>query len=143
MDLKEFYKTVEDIVLYPGTVDELNKRKDVTVSGKRYEEIPLHGGKKFITGVIIPSPSEFQELTNVMQDAAEALGGMGLDVDDADVNKLTEMLEPTMKKLYGIPAVMNMDLRLKVKEIGANGLVCVQLYNKEDRYMGIPVSVVE
>ena len=53
MNLQEFYKTVEDIILYPGTVNELNQRKDIIESCKKYEEMPLVGGKKFITGIII------------------------------------------------------------------------------------------
>ena len=133
MDLKQFYKQVEKIVLYPGSVDDLNRMEKLTNSGKHYNLVPIKGSTKYLTGPIIPGPNQFKELIDTIQ----------FEADDelkitASTQKLafTQKLEELVMQTYG-----DLDIRMKAQEIGAHGLVHVQLYNKERVYMGVPVKL--
>ncbi len=61
--LDEFYKSVEDIFLFPGNLLELNDTYyQKGLPNGRYRVLPIEGSKRFIRGVIIPDPEEIQEL---------------------------------------------------------------------------------
>ncbi|MCD6226539.1 MAG: hypothetical protein J7J93_01965 [Candidatus Aenigmarchaeota archaeon] len=152
MDLKEFHKSIEDIVLFPGSLYELNILEKVNGSGKTYELIQQKDGEKYLTGPIIPKPSELKEMIRVMQgvggildksDLGLELGldDLGFELDKYKMDEMAGMLEEIMITLYETPELMETDIRLKAKKIGANGLVDVRLYHKDGIYMGVPVKL--
>jgi len=128
MDLKKFYEDVKDIVLYPGSLNELNMIEQARGDGLMYELLPQEGSVKYIIGTIIPSPSECEEIIGIMDgfldDAADLMNG----------------LEEMVMELYG-ENVIDADIRMKAKKIGANGLIHVRLYNTDGIYMGVPVKI--
>jgi len=62
---------------------------------------------------------------------------------ESELGEASEMLEGLARQIYENPALREMDIRMKAKEIGANGLVHVQLYTKEGTYMGVPVELIK
>lgn len=145
MDLKEFHKSIEDIVLYPGGLDELNILEQATSSGRTYELMPQKEGVRYLTGIIIPKPSEFKERMTAMQSVTGTLSknNLGLALHEDGMNEMTGMLGQIMTEIYQTPELMNIDIRLKAKKIGADGLIHFQLYDKDAIYMGIPVKLKE
>jgi hypothetical protein len=152
MDLRQFYMEAGKIALFPGSVDDLNRIESASNSGKQYELMPVDGGRKYLTGAIIPSPTEIRELMKAQLSGISAFSESGLaakmDMNPETISEFesqfgeaSEMLEQLTKQMFGNPAIMGMDLRMKAREIGANGLVHVQLYNKEATYMGVPVKL--
>jgi len=144
MDLKQFYKSVEDIVLYPGDLNGLNLQEQVNGSGRVYELMPQKDAIKYIKGSIIPKPSELKEMVAAVQGASGKLdklcSNLGLDEDTlGDMSGM--MLEQMLLEAFEAPEFQNTDLRLKAKEAGADGLVHFQLYNTNDQYMGVPVKL--
>ncbi len=145
MNMKEFYEDVEKIFLFPGCIDDLNSRTGKNIE---YERIRMKGGKQFLTGIVIPSIEEIKELTAVAQEGVDAaqglLGQLGVPFEDDDVLKqgfaqAQKMLEKVAEKAYGNPALMQRDIRMKAKELGAYGVAYFQMYNKDGLYMGVPV----
>jgi hypothetical protein len=136
MDIKEFYKSVEDIVLYPGSIDELNKI--ISVSGRKgaYELMPQQGNILYVTGVIIPTIPEMKKGLGIAKNITESLAMFR----SQDLDLGTERLEEMMNELYMNPAMLSSDIRVAAKEIGANGLIHFQLFSKEDLYIGVPVK---
>lgn len=140
------------IALFPGSVDDLNRIESLSNSGRRYELMPIDGGRKYLTGVIIPSPTELRELMNAQISGMAAFKetelASDLDLEPKELAELEnqvgeayELIEQLAKQMFGKPEIMRMDIRMKAKEVGANGLVHVQLYNKEGLYMGVPVKL--
>jgi len=140
MDMKKFYKDIKGIVLYPGTLDELNRTERISGRDRVYELMPQKGSIMYITGVIIPSPSEVKEIFGLVRNVGMAFAkpdSLGLPEDD--VEEQVDGLENMLAALIGNREMINMDIRLRAKKIGANGLIHVHLYSKEGSHMGIPV----
>ena len=152
MDLRQFYMEAGKIALFPGSVDDLNRMESASNSGGQYELMPVDGGRKYLIGDIIPSPTEVRELMKAQLSGISAFSASRLaakmDMNpeilseiESQFGETFEMLEQLTKKMFENPAVMDMDIRMKARKIGANGLVHVQLYNKEATYMGVPVKL--
>ena len=143
MEIKEFYKSVEDIILYPGNLKELNRLEQINGGDKSYELMPQNNGQRYLTGTIIPGQLEFEEAMTLVRITSGALSesDLDLDLDNEELGVLPEMMEQMTTKLYGKSEVQNLDLRLKAKKIGANGLIHIQMYNKDGTYMGVPVKL--
>lgn len=133
MGLKNFYETVEDIVLYPGTLDELNRIERRGKTGKIYDFMPQLSGQQYIIGILVPTAEEFKDFMMV---ARAAVGALSEDLENAEI---LERAEELRDKLFSSPQVRAQDLRVKAKKIGAQGLIHVQLYTKDSLYMGVPV----
>lgn len=153
MDLPQFYMEAGKIVLFPGNVDDLN-RLDITSNASRgmeYSLMPMQGGRKFITGMLIPSPIELRELMQLQMgglSAAKTSGltsklGLNKELDDAEAQagEAFKMIEQLARQMFGQQATMDADIRMKARLLGANGLVHVQLYTKDGMYMGVPVRL--
>ncbi len=121
MRMNKFYKKVEDIILFPGTVDELNDQEELNKSGRVYETLPQQGGVRYISGSIIQSPEKFKELALALL----SIAGGGSNIEQK-VEKSGFILDFMVDKMYELPEVQQMDIRLKAKKMGANGLVHVQ-----------------
>lgn len=146
MNLKQFRKEIEEIFIFPGSIGDLHKMLGQACN---YEPILIPGGKKFLTGIIIPSIGELRELTSMMQEGIGsvqnvleqvAIGDENPDLTSDLFSKTGEMLEKMTAALYENPAIMKHDIRMKAKELGAHGLVYFQMYTKNDVYMGVPVK---
>lgn len=146
MDLNEFYKQVEGIIIFPGSVDDLNRVEEKAVSGNKYELFPVTGGNKFISGVIVPSKEELKAQLAVMSGIFAGIAELQGEEAEGAKKELDEMLEsqlePFLHKMLGSPALMSLDLRLKAKQLGADGIVHVQMYDKNGRHFGVPVKLV-
>ncbi|MBI4919020.1 hypothetical protein HY837_03760 [archaeon] len=144
MDLNEFYKQVDGIVMFPGSVEELNRLEFSKKSGRSYSIVPLEGNRTFFTGVIVPSKEELREMICVMKGVAVGFAALrGEEAASAQKELEEEIeseLEPVLHQLLGSPALMDLDLRLKAKKLGADGVVHVQMYNKDGMYFGVPVK---
>ncbi|MBA3064108.1 hypothetical protein FP803_01580 [Candidatus Woesearchaeota archaeon] len=155
MRMNKFYKTVEDIVLFPGTVDELNDQEELItmrktgmecLSKKVYKTLPQQIGIRYISGVIIPSLEKLKEIGLTLLSIAGGESNI-----EQKVKQKGLILDFMVDKMYEIPEVQQMDIRLKAKKMGANGLVHVQYEGtsnlKSDfgnitiqTYMGLPVT---
>jgi len=130
MRMNKFYKNVEDIILFPGTVNELNDQEELITMGKTgkeclskkvYKTLPQQGGVRYISGVIIPSPEKLKET---------ALALLSIASGDSNIEQKVEknglILDFMVDKMYKLPELQKIDIRIKAKEMGANGLVHVQ-----------------
>ena len=152
MDLKQFYREAGKIVLFPGSIADLNAIEalsDSRSSIRRYQLMPVEGGQKYLTGILIPSPAELREQTTAKRLGMAVLQTSGLagrlDSETEAVAELGEVLETIERltiQIVSKPEIMGMDIRMKAREIGANGLVHFQAHgNKEETYMGVPVKL--
>ncbi len=155
MDLKEFYKGIKGIVLFPGSVDELNILEEINSSDREYKLMPIKGDKKYLIGTIIPNLKEIEEQVNNLKEgirirvkAISAIGGLETSLAQEigreafkELGPIGNIVESLYTENIKNPAFLGMDIRLKAKEIGANGLVHVQVYDKESFYMGVPVKL--
>ena len=153
MKLQQFYRETGKITLFPGSVDDLNTIESLSNSNKQYELMPVDSGRKYLTGAIIPSLTEVRELMKEQISGISALGESGLaakllDFDTETISGLkdhlgdaSKIVEQLAKQMFENPAIMGTDIRMKAKKIGANGLIHIQLYNKEETYMGVPVRL--
>ena len=159
MNMNKFYKTVEDIILFPGTVDELNDQEELIrlecKTGKEYqykrvyETLPQQVGIRYISGVIIPSLEKLKEIGLTLLSIAGDESNIEQKVKQKDL-----ILDFMIDKMYELPEVQQMDIRLKAKAMGANGLVHVQYEGTSSislkssdfsnislqTYMGLPVT---
>jgi len=156
MSMNKFYKSVEDIILFPGTLDELNGQeelirllnKDKSIPQRVYQLLPQQGGVRYISGVIIQSPEKLKEIGLTLL----SIAGGGSNIEQK-VEKSGFILDFMVDKMYELPKVQQMDIRLKAKKMGANGLVHVQYEGTSNlslkgsdfnsislhTYMGLPV----
>ena len=111
--LEEFYKSVEDIFLFLGNISELNELK---------YDLPQYVllGREYIYGIIIPSKKDISEICNAI-----AL----LQPDNFPAGFTTE-LEDKIMPLYANPEFLKLDLRVKAKDRGADGLIHVRYHNE-------------
>jgi len=156
--MNKFYKTVEDIILFPGTVDELNDQEELItmrktgrerLSKRVYETLPQQVGIRYISGVIIPPPEKLKEIALALLSIAS---GSNSNIEQK-IEKEGLILDFMVDKMYKLPEVQQMDIRLKAKAMGANGLVHVQYEGTSnlslkgsdfnsislDTYMALPV----
>lgn len=121
MDFKDFHKSIEDIFLYTRNLEELNKENPQ--HGLHYKTIPLEGNKRFLFGPIIYDETEISNLIDVFLKLKENILG---DVVDSGRSSAYDV----MMKYFGNPALYNLDIRKKAKDIGAQGLIHVRFYGK-------------
>lgn len=152
MALDEFYKKVNKIALFPGSIDDLNKIESLSDSGKQYELMSIDSGNKYLTGYILPSPNEVRELMKAQVSGISAFGESGLAAKvgvnpesiadfESQFGEASETLEQLTEQMFGNPAVNRLDIRMKSIKNGADGLVYLRLYNKDATYMGVPVKL--
>jgi hypothetical protein len=122
----------------------------------QYEYVPVLGAKKYLTGIIIPTRAEDIENLRAQYYGHASLAEFGLqailEMENEIVPGEEAELESTIrddetllsfvrdKKLKN-PEIANLDIRMKARRLSAQGLVHVQLYNKEDFYMGVPIRL--
>ncbi len=143
--MKKFYDETKDIVMYPGSLEELNWIKGEMCRGNPYDILRIEGSKPYVTGVIIPSPTELRELMGLLNGVRGGLGDLFgesfAEIDDT-LDEVLGNMEPLMMKLFGTPAMLKSDIRLKAKKMGAHGLIHVQMYSKDGLYSGVPVKLI-
>jgi len=143
MNLKKFYKTIDDIVLYPGSVKELNDRERKKNSGKTFEEIPLNHGKKYIEGIVLPEMSSVKETVTTV-----------IKVTSPKNEEYAEIIH-MLSEIYS--GVTGLDLRIKAKKLKADGFVHLQYVGQSSlnlrdskfgeivlaQYIGVPVRLIQ
>ena len=146
--MNEFYDQVKDIVVFPGSVSELNDM--MKSEGKQYKLMPVKGPKKYLTGALLPTKDEMKSLI------AEKLGALdafqqsnaanelfdGELPDLGDISVARKLITSIFSELLNNPTYVNMDIRVKAKQMGADGLVRVQPDTSKDTYLGVPVKAV-
>jgi hypothetical protein len=132
MDYNEFSKSVEDIVLYPGNLAELNQMGE-----QKYSIMPLEGSQKYLIGIFIPDLATY---LNEMASPLKALMYLGLKAheptlleaspEEADeaMNQLLEEMSGNMKPMVDLLGnfflqMWEDDIRTKAKKLGASGLI--------------------
>ncbi len=139
MDRKTFYNKVEKIVLFPGSLDELNQREECKRRRNLYEFFP---NDTLLSGIVIPSERDINEFTNAL-----------LQVAGEEEQNFSDLM---WNNFYFHDKLLNLDLRIKANKMGANGLIRYQYLNKSeinlndsrmksvsfDIYMGVPVKIV-
>lgn len=132
----DFYKSIEDITLFPGTLAELNEFEQAYGRKRVYEIMPLDGKPKITSfvGVIIPPLAQKQPEPEKQELAPDGLFG-GFAEFASKVNKLG------LAKL----AYSGADIRSAAKKAGANGVIHVRYFGKNEsgsqQYIGVPVRV--
>ncbi len=122
MKIKKFFKTVDDIVLHQGSLDELNRQEEINGSGRTYDLMPMKSGVRYLTGIIIPKPEEVKEILAVNFSRIEP------NTSDEEADEAAEyVFELAKETLYEVPRAQKFDLRMVAKEFGANGLIRLQL----------------
>jgi len=143
MNLKKFYKTIDDIVLYPGSVKELNDRERKKNSGKTFEEIPLNHGKKYIEGIVLPEMSSVKETVTTV-----------IKVTSPKNEEYAEIIH-MLSEIYS--GITGLDLRIKAKKLKADGFVHLQYVGQSSlnlrdskfgeivlaQYIGVPVRLIQ
>jgi len=156
-ELTAALKELSDFILTPQSLTELNKRGE-----QKYVELPRENGVQYITGQLIEN---FENTMNIMdilekipsEDKVEDKKTIPsvLPVNDSrDVkmdeskltasimkNKLAQVM-PLLEKI-GILNIIppEKDIRYIAKQMGADGLVEMRLYNTQPlTYMAIPVQ---
>ncbi|MCR4327687.1 MAG: hypothetical protein NUV46_03850 [Nanoarchaeota archaeon] len=138
MEKEKFYKTVEGIFLFPGSLYELNSSRK-----EKYEIYPKNISS--LQGMAIPSEKDMGELTKIL---FELFG-----FDEESIPNVSEFFWDTF---YHDERIQNVDLRIKAKKLGANGLIRYKPFSKLDMtfdnqllkkttfdiFMGIPVKIV-
>ena len=123
MKLDEFYKTIDDIFLYTGNLEELNQ---TPYKRNHFRRMPLKSSRQFLHGVIIPTEQEVREQVGTLASIVynEAFDdGTTYEQEDLD-----EFIEVIFEGFFKNEEFQNMDIRMKAKKIGANGLIHVQYY---------------
>jgi len=69
MDLNNFYKRVKDIIIYPGSLDELNEEERILGSGRIFTLNPINSGLRTLQGIIIPDLNNVKENLEIMAQA--------------------------------------------------------------------------
>jgi len=137
MKKDEFYNTVEGIFLFPGSLYELNSSRK-----EKYWIYPKNINS--LQGVVIPSEKEIGEISNILFEFSE--------FDKKSVPNISEFF---WDNFYHNENLQNIDLRVKAKKLGANGLIRYNSFNKSDMtfkdqllkgitfeiFMGIPVKI--
>jgi len=157
MNMNKFYKIVEDIILFPGTLDELNQQEELIrmiktgeehFSKRVYKPLPQQGGIRYISGVIIPPIEKLREIGLTLLSIAGGESNIEQKVEQKGL-----ILDFMVDKMYKLQDVQKIDIRLKAKAMGANGLVHVQYEGTSSislkssdfgnitlqTYMGLPV----
>ncbi len=148
--LEKFYKSIESIVLFPGSLAELNKQEKARDSGIIYGFLPKKS-PRYIRGTLFPTRKDFETYAHaasvidklLQNDIATGMKQklqvyMGPLIFEADqLGSLTEKnIEDTLK-MYP-QDLLDLDVRLQAKKIGAQGLVYLQLVDTQI-YQGMPV----
>ena len=128
MKISKFFKTVDDIVLYQGSLDELNRQEEINQSGKIYDFMPMKGSIRYLTGVIIPKPEEMEQILAVNLSRVKPKLSK-TEIDEAEKYLFGIGKETT----YESPMVQKFDLRMAAKKFGANGLIRLQKDNSENK----------
>ncbi len=133
MKIEEFYKAVKDVVLFPGSLDELNSLEKLCGSGKAYELLPAFDKKaeKYTKGVFVPSIEDIKSYYDMLNKTHKVV---------CTQDGLIEMVKYWITERYGILNYINLDIRIKALEIGADGLTHFQKFD-EDYFMGVPVKL--
>jgi hypothetical protein len=144
MNLEKFYKSVEGVTLFPGSIMEFT-----AYYGR--STVPVKNPQTLVTGIVIPSLGDITEALRIQQSGADsfaagitkmfAVSGMG-DFSE-HMNALENqipLLEEAVKAVFSDPKIQNADIRMKAMALGADAVVHFQLYDaKNTIYMGIPV----
>ena len=132
MDIKEFLDSIATVVLFPGNLGDLNHlMAQVPLEGKKYEYLaPPKGPRKYLEGLLLPTPgpdmsSYLRALTKIIVMLHEEEGPI-----EEPYKTLEGMYQKTLSQIL-TPEVMEIDIRLKAKQLGATGLVHLQ-------YLGQP-----
>jgi hypothetical protein len=145
-NLEKFYESIKGVILHLGSLDELNKNEQINGSGITYELMPQRSEKRYITGTITPTQSEIKEAMKSTKNLLGIINSLGFELegeeilDKEETNEIANIIENFTKQLFENPAAISNDIRLKAKEIGADGLIHVQLHTKDSIYMGVPVK---
>ncbi|HLC22200.1 MAG TPA: hypothetical protein VJJ79_00315 [Candidatus Nanoarchaeia archaeon] len=128
-------KTLDPIVLFPGSLEELNSL------GERYKFIPLQGGEKFLIGGITLRLSDlWLHITVTHRNTG---GGLIENVKGPASTEEFGVLKGIVEEQYlqmGL-SLFERDIRHRAMVGGADGLVHVQLYSAQSpMYMGVPVK---
>ena len=160
----DFHKSIENIILFPGSLEELNMTYNAGRSGTLYSIIPMTGSKRYVEGVIIPTEEEAMKVMKLMGsaslttilDAKAQLGEFSEEDKRQAVSGIMDMAYATLLEVYKLMPknFSELDIRKQAKDMGADGLIRVT-YQSESRqkvdggpitemnltfYMGIPVK---
>ena len=145
-ELKQNYRAFTERIgstfIFPGSLQELNENPGV-VHGHRHGYRTMDG-QPFVKGVLIPSLEELYALGGMQSNSiAEFFSqlGKGFDVLGEQLDELLEGVSPILDELLTREGILGQDIRVKAKELGAAGLVRVQLYSTENivQHWGMPV----
>jgi len=119
MNLDGFYKEIENVVVYPGSLDELNDEQ-MRNSARQFRLFSQNEARRFIEGILIPSPGEIDEGFAVVRSLIE-------DPSDDELIKKVELgLREAMDLQYSNQQIQDLDIRLRAYRMHADGIIRMQ-----------------
>ncbi len=152
VSLERYYEIVKKFVLYPGTLDELNQ---IEPDKDNYKIILQPGAKQYIKGYVFPSNEEIDHKMQLSNNIAEIIYDnlpftdqyrlkptikiLGLEFDG---NIAPDLTARDILSFYHEIGMMDEDIRIKAKKIGAEGLIHFNPISNKDipYYSGVPVK---
>ena len=142
MNRKEFNEYVKDVIVFPGTLTELNGAQ-LNEKGLPYFLMPMKASHKFISGTLIPSVEEMKETFSTMKNGSELVAKLvSMEKEEAKkmLDELLNQLIEKAEKMYNIPLILHADIRYRARQAGADGVIHFRQYGGENVFLGVPVT---
>jgi len=145
----EFYKTIDHIVLFPGSLEELNHLEKLNSSNKVYDLMPnVDNIKDNLIGEFI-----FHQKLSDLKNHIEGWADSFLITETKPAQRKATIqrfqMDDVIRNLHLLedPKRMGQEIRVKVRDLGADGLIHFQLYETtysfvggcHNYYTGVPV----
>ena len=155
MDEIEFQEKVKDIIIYPGSLNELNEIERLKNSNREYELMALETPSYFIKGTLVEGLGD--KIFPLLNFALKQYIGLSPELDKEERQFVEEISEE--KTLKGIIEILNssketeiikkiiidLEIRVSAKELGADGIIHFQFLHRSgddlEQYMGVPVKL--
>ena len=108
---KSFVEEVKDIIIFPGSISELQKLKKE--GEKHYELMPMNGANLYLRGSLLPSKEQVNELLTLTISTA------GEEYLEEYSEELEYISETMFNKMYMSTNIRHSDIRIKVKRNGS------------------------
>jgi hypothetical protein len=163
MNLKQFYQKVKDVLLFPGTLDELNRQEEINKSGRVYDLVKDTQSARYVRGLLVPGWSETEAfMRSMLMVAVEAnmdefeREEYNPQETESELEELIGPLKEIFDKVRCSPYMLKHDIRLKAREMKANGIIhfkyeCENSVDLKDNaissikynfYTGVPVRLI-